>query len=130
MSQVSIILVLLLYSLLNNLMQVLFKETNITHKQRSILVEWIIEVISYYNLKPTTLIRTIRFIDFYLTQSPDIVSLQNFQLVGAASLLHNTARNDFPFKISQNNVNHSAIEEIASLFDGNVFEVCFYIFFD
>lgn len=90
-------------------------------------MEWLIEVVSFYELKSATLIRSISTLDLYLRENPDKISLHNLQLLAAASLLHTTAKSDFPFKISQNNVNHSAADEIGSLFDANIFEVIIFI---
>ena len=61
------------------------KQQDISHKMRSILIDWIVDVCSKYKLLPQTLFMTVNLIDRYLAQRQ--VLRQHLQLVGVACLM-------------------------------------------
>lgn len=65
--------------------QYLKKQQDISHKMRSILIDWIVDVCSKYRLLPQTLFMTVNLIDRYLAQKQ--VLRQHLQLIGVACLM-------------------------------------------
>jgi hypothetical protein len=62
-----------------------FKQTDITHSMRSILVDWLVEVAEEYVLLPQTLYLAVQLIDRLLCQI--IVNRTKLQLVGITAIL-------------------------------------------
>merc|ERR1712028_56510 len=59
-------------------------QTDLTHKMRTILIDWLVEVHMKYRLRPETLHLTVNLIDRYLTRMP--VMRKRLQLVGVVAM--------------------------------------------
>jgi hypothetical protein len=62
-----------------------YRQNEINQSMRSILIDWIIDVVNTFNYKDETLYTTIYIIDNYLSKK--IIERKNFQLLGITSLL-------------------------------------------
>jgi len=62
-------------------------QPNLTKRIRTILIEWLYEVLDEYTLGRLTLHRCICFLDYYLFKEKHEVIRDNFQLIGCACLL-------------------------------------------
>jgi hypothetical protein len=62
-----------------------YRQNEINQSMRSILIDWIIDVVNNFNYKDETLYNTIYIIDNYLSKK--IIERKNFQLLGITSLL-------------------------------------------
>merc|ERR1719424_2509729 len=60
-------------------------QTDLTHKMRTILIDWLVEVHMKYKLCPETLHLTVNLIDRYLTKVPPI-KRKRLQLVGVVAM--------------------------------------------
>lgn len=60
------------------------KQTDINHKMRAILVDWLVEVHMKYRLRKETLFLTVNLIDRYLSRVP--VARRKLQLLGVVSM--------------------------------------------
>jgi len=87
----------------------------ITSVHRTVLMDWILEVVSFYDLNTKCLFATTNMIDSLLVQYPTSIELQQFQGLGAACLLVTAEQHDTTTKISYVNENFSPEEEICSL---------------
>ena len=63
------------------------KQPHINEAMRCILVDWLIEVHYKFKLFPETLYLTVNILDRFLTETPEIVTKRDLQLVGVTSLL-------------------------------------------
>ncbi len=63
------------------------KQPNINESMRCILVDWLIEVHYKFKLFPETLYLTINILDRFLSETADIITKRDLQLVGVTSLL-------------------------------------------
>lgn len=61
------------------------KQPELTHKMRTILVDWLSSVVDEYNLHPQTFQLSVHYIDTFLSCMS--VVKQKFQLVGTAAML-------------------------------------------
>jgi len=62
-----------------------YRQNEINQSMRSILIDWIIDVVNNFNYKDETIYTTIYIIDSYLSKK--IIERKNFQLLGITSLL-------------------------------------------
>jgi len=69
-----------------------YRQNEINQSMRSILIDWIIDVVNNFNYKDETLYNTIYIIDSYLSKK--IIERKNFQLLGIASLLISSKFNE------------------------------------
>lgn len=60
-------------------------QTDLTHTMRSILIDWLVEVVEEYQLAPQTLFLAIHYVDRMLSKEP--VHRAKLQLVGVAAVL-------------------------------------------
>lgn len=63
------------------------KQPNINESMRCILVDWLIEVHYKFKLFPETLYLTINILDRFLSDTTEIITKRDLQLVGVTSLL-------------------------------------------
>ena len=63
------------------------KQPNISESMRCILVDWLIEVHYKFKLFPETLYLTVNILDRFLSQTNEIITKRDLQLVGVTSLL-------------------------------------------
>mmetsp|Transcript_22766 Transcript_22766/g.56420 ORF Transcript_22766/g.56420 Transcript_22766/m.56420 type:complete len:469 (+) Transcript_22766:274-1680(+) len=63
------------------------KQPHINETMRCILVDWLIEVHYKFKLFPETLYLTVNILDRFLSETPEIVTKRDLQLVGVTSLL-------------------------------------------
>lgn len=61
------------------------KQPELTHKMRSILVDWLSAVAEEYNMQPQTIHLTVQYIDYFLSRMSVVKT--KFQLVGAAAMM-------------------------------------------
>lgn len=61
------------------------KQPELTHKMRSILVDWLSAVSEEYNMQPQTIHLTVQYIDYFLSRMSVVKT--KFQLVGAAAMM-------------------------------------------
>jgi hypothetical protein len=69
-----------------------YRQNEINQSMRSILIDWIIDVVNNFNYKDETLYTTIYIIDSYLSKK--IIERKNFQLLGITSLLISSKFNE------------------------------------
>lgn len=60
------------------------KQSDINHSMRSILIDWMVEVVDEYRLKRETFFLAVNYVDRYLSLFNIVRS--NLQLVGTAAL--------------------------------------------
>ena len=73
-----------------------YRQNEINQSMRSILIDWIIDVVNTFNYKDETLYTTIYIIDIYLSKK--IIERKNFQLLGITSLLIASKLNEIYIK--------------------------------
>lgn len=81
-------------------------QTELKWNMRSILVDWLVQVHSRFNLLPETLFLTVNYIDRFLSKRK--VSLSRFQLVGAVALF---------IAAKYEEINCPSVQEIAYMVD-------------
>ncbi|CCH40611.1 G2/mitotic-specific cyclin-B1 [Wickerhamomyces ciferrii] len=81
-------------------------QTELKWNMRSILVDWLVQVHSRFNLLPETLFLTVNYIDRFLSRRR--VSLSRFQLVGAVALF---------IAAKYEEINCPSVQEIAYMVD-------------
>ncbi|KAH3688106.1 hypothetical protein WICPIJ_000877 [Wickerhamomyces pijperi] len=81
-------------------------QTEIKWTMRSVLVDWLVQVHSRFNLLPETLFLTINYMDRFLSKRP--VSLTKFQLCGAVALF---------VAAKYEEINCPSVQEIAYMVD-------------
>jgi G2/mitotic-specific cyclin 3/4 len=81
-------------------------QTELKWNMRSILIDWLIQVHSRFNLLPETLFLTVNYIDRFLSKRK--VSLSRFQLVGAVALF---------IAAKYEEINCPSVQEIAYMVD-------------
>lgn len=83
-------------------------QMEIQWSMRSVLMDWLVQVHSRFNLLPETLFLTVNYIDRFLTYKA--VSISKLQLVGATALLVASKYEE---------INCPSLEEIAYMVDGS-----------
>lgn len=81
-------------------------QTELKWNMRSILIDWLVQVHSRFNLLPETLFLTVNYIDRFLSKRK--VSLSRFQLVGAVALF---------IAAKYEEINCPSVNEIAYMVD-------------
>lgn len=81
-------------------------QTELKWNMRSILIDWLVQVHSRFNLLPETLFLTVNYIDRFLSKRK--VSLSRFQLVGAVALF---------IAAKYEEINCPSVQEIAYMVD-------------
>lgn len=82
------------------------KQDELKWEMRSVLIDWVVQVHSRFNLLPETLFLTVNYIDRFLSKRK--VSLSRFQLVGAVALF---------IAAKYEEINCPTIQEVAYMAD-------------
>jgi len=100
---------------LQELLPYKLEREEITPKQRTILMGWILEVTSFYGLNSDCLFACKEMIDEFLARFQGPIPLHSLQPLGAACLLRATEKYDVVTKLSYANRNFSPVDEVISL---------------